>query len=170
MHVLYPFIQDAGYKMLHRRLSLRDSAAAPSPGCLDHLISTAIVTTVSGAGKGQQGILLMELLRGGYIQAVHTATRRALSWSRFSVTDHGVSRAYARGRRGIRVMELLQRAGEKPSPSDAEALSFWTANLLPMETADRLRLLSLTHTRDRLAYELALFNEHSAAGETCAVM
>lgn len=66
-------------------------------------------------------------------------------------------------------MELLQRAGEKPSAGDAEALSFWTANLLPMETADRLRLLSLTHTRDRLAYELALFNEHSTA-ETCAVM
>ncbi|BDA43943.1 LON peptidase N-terminal domain and RING finger protein 3 [Coccomyxa sp. Obi] len=79
-------------------------------------------------------------------------------------------KAYARGRRGIRVMELLQRAGEKPAAGDAEALSFWTANLLPMETADRLRLLSLTHTRDRLAYELALFDENAAAGETCAVM
>ena len=79
-------------------------------------------------------------------------------------------RAYARGRRGIRVMELLQRAGEKPAAGCSEALSFWVANLLPMETADRLRLLGLTHTRDRLAYELSLFDDHAAAGETCAVM
>jgi hypothetical protein len=67
-------------------------------------------------------------------------------------------------------MELLQRAGEKPAAGCSEALSFWVANLLPMETADRLRLLGLTHTRDRLAYELSLFDDHAAAGETCAVM
>lgn len=50
-------------------------------------------------------------------------------------------------------MELLNRAGEKPGSEDHEALSFWVANLLPMDTPERLRLLSMTSTLERLNLE-----------------
>ena len=78
-------------------------------------------------------------------------------------------RLVARGRRGIRVLELLQRAGDKPPSADAEALSFWVANLMPMDAAERLRLLGLTSSAERLAHERELL-ARTQAGGTCAVM
>jgi len=59
----------------------------------------------------------------------------------------------ARGRRGMRLLELLQRAGPKPPTADVERFSFWCANVCPMEPADRLMILGHTKTADRLAYE-----------------
>jgi hypothetical protein len=77
-------------------------------------------------------------------------------------------RVYARGRRGIRVLELLQRAGDKPAPGDAERLSFWVANLLPMDTDDRVHLLGITSTRERLSHEKDLLDRTVSGG--CVVM
>ena len=78
-------------------------------------------------------------------------------------------RMIARGRRGIRVLELLQRAGDKPGPGDPEALSFWVANLMPMEGGDRARLLAMSSTRERLAHERDAL-ERTQANGTCALM
>ena len=82
---------------------------------------------------------------------------------------HVLNRLVARGRRGIRVLELLQRAGDKPSASDPEALSFWVANLMPMDAAERLRLLGLKSTTERLSHEAELL-ARTQAGGTCSVM
>lgn len=66
-------------------------------------------------------------------------------------------------------MELLQRAGEKPAAGDAERLSFWVANLLPMDTEDRVRLLGITSTKERLTHEKEIL-DRTTAGDGCVVM
>ena len=53
----------------------------------------------------------------------------------------------------MKLLELLHRAGPKPSIADVESFSFWCANVCPMDQADRLTILGHTRTADRLAYE-----------------
>ena len=53
----------------------------------------------------------------------------------------------------MKLLELLHRAGPKPSTADVESFSFWCANVCPMDQADRLAMLGHTTTAERLAYE-----------------
>lgn len=62
-------------------------------------------------------------------------------------------RAVAVGGRRSRFVELVQRAGNRPSTTDAEAFSFWIASLIPLNSSDKYRLLSMTSSNDRLEFE-----------------
>lgn len=62
-------------------------------------------------------------------------------------------RAIAVGNRHSRFAELVARAGDRPSSSDAEKFSFWVANLIPLNPSDKYRLLSMTSSADRLKFE-----------------
>ncbi|KAK9808920.1 hypothetical protein WJX72_006425 [[Myrmecia] bisecta] len=79
-------------------------------------------------------------------------------------------KAIAMGRRGMRVLELLHRAGDKPSSAEYERISFWVANLMPMDTADRLRLLGMTSTLERLQFEKDLLQRTDSGPGGCSVM
>lgn len=62
-------------------------------------------------------------------------------------------RAIAVGNSHSRFAELVARAGDRPSSSDAEKFSFWVANLIPLNPSDKYRLLSMTSSADRLKFE-----------------
>ena len=62
-------------------------------------------------------------------------------------------RAIAVGNRHSRFAELVARAGDRPSSSDAEKFSFWVANLIPLNPSDKYKLLSMTSSADRLKFE-----------------
>ena len=62
-------------------------------------------------------------------------------------------RAIAVGNRHSRFAELVARAGDRPSATDAEKFSFWVANLIPLNPTDKYRLLSMTSSADRLKVE-----------------
>ena len=64
-----------------------------------------------------------------------------------------VHRAIAVGGRHSRFVELVARAGSKPAISDTEAFSFWIANLIPLNSSDKYKLLSMTSSMDRLQFE-----------------
>ena len=64
-----------------------------------------------------------------------------------------VCRAIAVGNRHSRFAELVARAGDRPSSSDAEKFSFWVANLIPLNSSDKYKLLSMTSSADRLKFE-----------------
>ena len=78
-------------------------------------------------------------------------------------------RAYARGRRGGRLLELLHRAGDKPPVAEAERLSFWAANIIPMEDRDRLHCLGLSNTAQRITYQKSPL-EQAVNCPTCTVI
>lgn len=75
-------------------------------------------------------------------------------------------------RRGV--AELLHRAGDRPPPSDPQALSFWVANLIcPVwEQPDlKLKLLGGTSTLERLQQERQLLQQLGRAQcSGCSVM
>ena len=56
------------------------------------------------------------------------------------------------------------------SAGEYERLSFWAANLMPMDAEDRLRLLSMTSTSERLAYEKELLQTATSGNGGCNVM
>ncbi|CAM6114139.1 unnamed protein product [Calypogeia fissa] len=58
--------------------------------------------------------------------------------------------------RRAKFSELMSRAEGMPDAADAEAFSFWFANLLNMRSAERLHLLRSTDTRERLVQEMEL--------------
>lgn len=62
-------------------------------------------------------------------------------------------RAIAVGGRHSRFVELVARAGNKPPVADTEAFSFWIANLIPLNSTDKYKLLSMTSSYDRLHFE-----------------
>ena len=73
-------------------------------------------------------------------------------------------------RADARVLDVLQRAGDKPPPGAHEPLSFWVANLVPTG-GDRWWAAAETSTRARLARqlgELRALGTPDAAG--CCVM
>lgn len=69
------------------------------------------------------------------------AEELARSWIRRARAD----------RQSRRDAELLSLAEGMPSPRDPEAFSFWFANLLHMRPSERLELLRLTDTRERIS-------------------
>ena len=77
----------------------------------------------------------------------------------------------ALGSRGpsTEVIDLLRRAAERPLRNDYEGLSFWVANLLPIETPDRLKLLAMTSSLERLKHVRALLDPHHL-GRSCMLM
>ncbi len=79
-------------------------------------------------------------------------------------------RAAAAARGDGRVLDLLARAGAKPAPGDAEALSFWVANLVPAG-GDRAPLAAETDTAARLARQLEDLRRLGTPGAAgCCVM
>jgi len=79
-------------------------------------------------------------------------------------------RAAAAARGDGRVLDLLARAGAKPPPGDAEALSFWVANLVPAG-GDRAPLAAETDTAARLARQLEDLRRLGTPGAAgCSVM
>lgn len=69
----------------------------------------------------------------------------------------------------MRLLELLQRAGAKPPLAEVERLSFWAANIIPMDQADRLQLLGQTKTAERLEHEKFIL-ENALQSSGCTVM
>lgn len=53
------------------------------------------------------------------------------------------------GRQG-RLADLLRQAGDMPACTQPERLSFWLANLLPMRSEEKLKLLRSVDTKERL--------------------
>eukprot|EP00898_Chlorokybus_atmophyticus_P008296 jgi/Chlat1/8468/Chrsp80S07863 len=78
-------------------------------------------------------------------------------------------RAAASGRQTVRLVELLGRAGEMPPRTQYDAFSFWVANLLPIETNDRMSLLRMTSTKQRLAWEAELLSHGDLQTGTCSI-
>ena len=69
----------------------------------------------------------------------------------------------------MEVLDLLRRAVERPLRNDYEGLSFWVANLLPMDTPDRLKLLTMTSSLERLKHARALLDSANL-GRSCMLM
>lgn len=69
-----------------------------------------------------------------------------------------------------RVSELLDRAGQKPPRHELERLSFWAANVLPMDSHKRLQLLEITSTPERLQKVRDEYISFQAGGLSCAIM
>lgn len=69
------------------------------------------------------------------------AEELARSWVRHARADRQLRRN----------AELLSHAEGMPSPRDPEAFSFWFANLLHMRPSEKLELLRLTDTRERIS-------------------
>lgn len=85
----------------------------------------------------------------------------------------------AASRRGDRVREFLERAGDKPPASQPERLSFWSATLLvsfmpELDASDRVRLLRMRTTHERLAFLRGCLEDRGPGGrgdhEGCALM
>ena len=72
------------------------------------------------------------------------------------------------GGRRSRFVELVARAGNRPSIEDAEAFSFWIASLIPLNSSDKYRLLSMTSSNDRLEFEHEKLQGSSPGG--CNIM
>lgn len=66
------------------------------------------------------------------------------------------------------MLDLLSRAGQRPAAHELEKLSFWVANLLPMDTSDRLHVLGTTSTAERFSMELRML-EGGIQTQACAV-
>lgn len=81
------------------------------------------------------------------IALVKDAAKLAESWI-------SQAQSAARTDRRGRLAELMSRAEGMPDTTDAEGFSFWFGNLLDMRSAERLKLLRLTDTRERLAQEM----------------
>ena len=77
-------------------------------------------------------------------------------------------RAIAVGNRHSRFAELVARAGDRPSSSDAEKFSFWVANLIPLNPGDKYRLLSMTSSANRLKFEHDMLRGGVPGG--CSIM
>lgn len=72
----------------------------------------------------------------------------------------------ARGRRNA-LTEMVRNAGDMPPTSDLEKLSFWLANLLPVDYNERLSLLRLSKTSERLQRQLNILRDSN--GTSCVV-
>ncbi|MCO5560539.1 hypothetical protein L7F22_014154 [Adiantum nelumboides] len=59
---------------------------------------------------------------------------------------------------------LSDLLNEAPNTSDPERFSFWVATLLHLRSGDKLRLLRLTDTRERLAQDLIFLRSWTARG------
>lgn len=64
-----------------------------------------------------------------------------------------------------RAAEILSQAEGMPGPHDAESFSFWFANILQLRPTERLELLRLTDTRQRISRGLV----HLRADQGCRV-
>ena len=82
----------------------------------------------------------------------------------------------AAGSRDYAIHERLEAAQHKPtaqrasSPTGAdlpESMSFWVANILPLDMRKRLRLLEMTSTRERLEFTQNLMQHSGQYG--CAM-
>lgn len=65
------------------------------------------------------------------------------------------------------VMDLVARAGEKPPVTDEERLSFWCANVVPLDMHERLQLLNLTSSRARFELLLPAIEHHMNHVQCC---
>lgn len=84
-------------------------------------------------------------------------------------------RALTLSRRGFRVLEVLHRVGAKPNAPVPEPLSFWVTSLIPLGTEDRLRLLNLTSTPDRITFARSKLEGMVSGGglsplQSCSIM
>ncbi|KAK9818667.1 hypothetical protein WJX74_001284 [Apatococcus lobatus] len=84
-------------------------------------------------------------------------------------------KALTLSRRGFRVLEVLHRAGAKPNAPTPEPLSFWVTSLIPLGTEDRLRLLNLTSTPDRITFARSKLEGMVSGGglsplQSCSIM
>ncbi|KAH7447075.1 hypothetical protein KP509_01G089900 [Ceratopteris richardii] len=59
---------------------------------------------------------------------------------------------------------LVDRLNEAPSTNDPELFSFWVATLLHLPSGEKLRLLRLTDTRERLAQDLIFLRSWTSRG------
>lgn len=81
------------------------------------------------------------------------------------------------GSRDRAVLHLLGLAADKPpfrpsfgtaaGPSMPEAVSFWVAGILPLESSKCLHLLEMTSTQERLQLVQGILQRHQAQG--CAM-
>eukprot|EP00246_Nothoceros_aenigmaticus_P014664 TRINITY_DN573_c0_g1_i4.p1 TRINITY_DN573_c0_g1~~TRINITY_DN573_c0_g1_i4.p1 ORF type:complete len:221 (-),score=35.66 TRINITY_DN573_c0_g1_i4:414-1076(-) len=80
-------------------------------------------------------------------ELARTAAEFARSW---------LSRAQeiARSDRRRNILELMHQAEAMPNACDAERFSFWVANLLHLRPTDKLKVLRMTDTRERLTQEM----------------
>lgn len=69
----------------------------------------------------------------------------------------------------LEVLELLRRAGQQPPAADLEKLSFWVANLLPVDMHQRLQMLAMTSTLERLQMEMNLLSGYRLGSSGCTV-
>lgn len=73
------------------------------------------------------------------------------------------------------IMQLLAAASDKPQvrgntsakPSHAEAMSFWAACILPLDSSRRQSLMDITSTSERLHLLQGLLQAHNDRG--CAI-
>lgn len=68
------------------------------------------------------------------------------------------------------VSDLLERAGDKPPRHEVEQLSFWAANVLPMDKHKRLQLLDMDSTSERLEHVRDEYISVYQRGPACSIM
>ena len=69
-----------------------------------------------------------------------------------------------------RAAGYLAVAGERPPASDPTALSWWIANVLPVPSGERYRLLACPTVAHRLRRELELMRAAQTGGAACGMM